>query len=60
MYSNENTLKKILQKILEYCFILIQNPFGNYAIQTAVDVKNIFNIGLERRKFHTYYQAIFQ
>jgi len=36
--KNEETVKKIQTKLIENSFSLIQNPFGNYAIQTAVDV----------------------
>jgi len=36
--KNEETIRKIQQKLLENCNSLIQNPFGNYAIQAAVDV----------------------
>lgn len=36
--KNEETIKRILQKLVDNSSTLIQNPFGNYSIQTAVDV----------------------
>lgn len=42
--KNEETIKKLLQKLIDNSFSLIQNPFGNYAIQTAVDVWKEENI----------------
>jgi hypothetical protein len=39
---NTNTITKILNKIIDNRLNLIQNPFGNYVIQVALDVINIF------------------
>ena len=36
--KNMNTLSKIQQKITENCIILVQNPYGNYTVQAALDV----------------------
>ena len=39
--QNPETIKRISQKILDNCLNLVQNPFGNYAIQHAFDVITI-------------------
>ena len=44
--TNPNTLSKILKKILENGINLIQNSFGNYVIQAALDVNIIFNFSI--------------
>lgn len=36
--SRKPTLEKIQSKLIENALILIQNPYGNYAIQVAFDV----------------------
>jgi hypothetical protein len=40
--TNPNSLSKILKKILENGINLIQNSFGNYVIQAALDVNLLF------------------
>lgn len=41
--TNPNTLSKILKKIIENGINLIQNSFGNYVIQAALDVNLFYN-----------------
>ena len=36
--SDPVNVNRILQRIVENCLNLVQNPFGNYAIQVALDV----------------------
>ena len=36
--SNETYLNRIVKILVDNCMNLIQNPFGNYAIQVALDV----------------------
>jgi hypothetical protein len=35
---NKNTIFQFMKKIVDNCLNLVQNPFGNYAIQVALDV----------------------
>jgi hypothetical protein len=37
--SNEFIIRKIVNIITENALLFVHNPFGNYAIQTALDVK---------------------
>lgn len=41
--NKKSTLEKIQSKLIENSLILIQNPYGNYAIQVAFDVKFYLN-----------------
>lgn len=41
--TKDETAWKILNLILERIFQLVQNPYGNYVIQVALDVRVNFN-----------------
>lgn len=41
--NNPVNVSRILQKIVENSINLVHNPFGNYAIQVALDVLIHFN-----------------
>lgn len=40
--KKEKFMKRILTLIEENAIILVPNPYGNYAIQTALEVNKIF------------------
>jgi hypothetical protein len=46
--QNTATIDRIKEILISNAMILIQNPYGNYAIQIAFDVF-LYNIVLERR-----------
>jgi hypothetical protein len=39
---NIETIKRIQEQIAENAIVLVQNPYGNYAIQVAFEVKILF------------------
>jgi hypothetical protein len=47
--DNEN-LKILHSKIVENALVLVQNPYGNYAIQKALEVLIYINLELEDRR----------
>ncbi len=56
---NPATIKRIQHKIIDNCLNLVQNPFGNYAIQVAVDVINYYNyLELASREYLSNHQII--
>ena len=57
--KNQENAKKLQKKILENAMNLVQNPYGNYAIQKAleVNIKSLI-LELEKRRFRTFDQGI--
>jgi hypothetical protein len=53
----EETIERVLKKILDNCLALVQNPFGNYAIQVALDVNYYIIIFFYRAgQINTFFQ----
>jgi hypothetical protein len=58
--SKKETINKIMLRIVDNCLNLVQNPYGNYAIQVALDVIFVYLLYLElvRRKYFSYSQTL--
>lgn len=55
--TNPVLLQKILVLIINNLMNLIQNPYGNYSIQVALDVILLIYLELERGVNFSYYKA---